>query len=148
MNFVSFYNIAICERALICHTIRKVTFWSKKSILTKLYNFLGTSKLSITKKCKSSTFSRVLFIFVADAMVMSIASLGPILRTFPHRWIPALPQSSIWRPNSTAVNVRNLISLQAIRGLLPLLLLLPVSQLMQIPLRNVPTFILFMVILV
>ena len=93
-------------------------------------------------------FSSIPFIFVADAMVMSIASLGPILRTFPHPWIPALPQSSIWKPNSTAVNVRNLISLQAIRGLFPLLL--PVSQLdnMQIPLRNVPTFILFMVILV
>ena len=41
------------------HTIRKVKFLSKNSILTKLYNFLGKSKLSITKKCKSSTFSRV-----------------------------------------------------------------------------------------
>ena len=41
------------------HTIRKVKFLSKKSILTKLYNFLGKSKLSTTKKCKSPTFSRV-----------------------------------------------------------------------------------------
>ena len=41
------------------HTIRKVKFLSKNSILTKLYNFLRKSKLSTTKKCKSSTFSRV-----------------------------------------------------------------------------------------
>ena len=41
------------------HTIRKVKFLSKKSILTKLYNFLGKSKLSTTKKGKSPTFSRV-----------------------------------------------------------------------------------------
>ena len=38
---------------------RKVKFLSKKSILTKLYNFLGKSKLSTTKKCKTTTFSRV-----------------------------------------------------------------------------------------
>ena len=36
----------------------KSQFLSKNSILTKLYNFLGKSKLSTTKKCKSSTFSR------------------------------------------------------------------------------------------
>ena len=41
------------------HTIRKVKFLSKNSILTKLYNFLGKSKLSTTKRCKSPTFSRV-----------------------------------------------------------------------------------------
>ena len=41
------------------HTIRKVKFLSKNSILTKLYNFLGKSMLSTTKKCKSPTFSRV-----------------------------------------------------------------------------------------
>ena len=41
------------------HTIRKVKFLSTNSILTKLYNFLGKSKLSITKECKSPTFSRV-----------------------------------------------------------------------------------------
>ena len=41
------------------HTIRKIKFLSKNSILTKLYNFLGKSKLSTTKKCKSPTFSRV-----------------------------------------------------------------------------------------
>ena len=41
------------------HTIRKVKFLSKNSILTKLYNFLGKLKLSTTKKCKSPTFSRV-----------------------------------------------------------------------------------------
>ena len=38
---------------------QKVKFLSKKSILTKLYNFLGKSKLSTTKKCKTTTFSRV-----------------------------------------------------------------------------------------
>ena len=43
----------------VIHTIRKVKFLSKNSILTKLYNFLGKSKLSTTKKCKSPTFSRV-----------------------------------------------------------------------------------------
>ena len=32
------------------HTIRKVKFLSKNSILTKLYNFLGKSMLSTTKK--------------------------------------------------------------------------------------------------
>ena len=41
------------------HTIRKVKFLSKNSILTKLYNFLGKSKLSTTKKCETPTFSRV-----------------------------------------------------------------------------------------
>ena len=37
----------------------KSNFYQKNSILTKLYNFLGKSKLSTTKKFKSSTFSRV-----------------------------------------------------------------------------------------
>ena len=37
----------------------KIKFLSKNSILTKLCNFLGKSKLSTTKKCKSPTFSRV-----------------------------------------------------------------------------------------
>ena len=41
------------------HTIRKVKFLFKNGILTKLYNFLGKSKLSTTKTCKSPTFSRV-----------------------------------------------------------------------------------------
>ena len=41
------------------HTIRKVKFLSENSILSKLYNFHVTSKLSTTKKCKSPTFSRV-----------------------------------------------------------------------------------------
>ena len=40
------------------HTIRKVKFLSINSILTKFYNFLGKSKLSTTKKCKTTTFSR------------------------------------------------------------------------------------------
>ena len=43
------------------HTIRKVKFSSRNLILTKLYNFLGKSKLSTTKKCKTSTFSRTFF---------------------------------------------------------------------------------------
>ena len=42
----------------ILHTIRKVKFLSKNSILTKLYNFLEKSKLSTTKKCKTTTFWR------------------------------------------------------------------------------------------
>ena len=37
----------------------KSNFLSKNSILTKLYNFLGKSKLSTTKKFKSPTLSRV-----------------------------------------------------------------------------------------
>ena len=41
------------------HTIRKLKFLSKNSIMTKLYNFLGKSKLSTTKTCKSPTFSQV-----------------------------------------------------------------------------------------
>ena len=45
----------------VIHTIRKVKFLSKNSILTKLYNFLGKSKLSTTKTCKSPTFSRVFY---------------------------------------------------------------------------------------
>ena len=44
---------------VILHTNRKVKFLSKNSILTKLCNFLGKSKLSTTKKCKSPRFSRV-----------------------------------------------------------------------------------------
>ena len=42
------------SRIQCLHTIRKVNFLSKNSILTKLYNFLGKSKLSTAKKCKIS----------------------------------------------------------------------------------------------
>ena len=57
----------------VIHTIRKVKFLSKNSILTKLYNFLGKSKLSTTKKCKSPTFSRVFLpkIFLTIFLVKS-----------------------------------------------------------------------------
>ena len=54
--FLSFY---FCSKCITKHSIRKVKFVSKNSILTKLYNFLGKSMLSTTKKCKSPTFSRV-----------------------------------------------------------------------------------------
>ena len=43
----------------ILHTIRKVKFLYKNSILTKLYNFLVKSKLSTAKKSKTAAFSRV-----------------------------------------------------------------------------------------
>ena len=67
IKFTFVHKLNTSRRACICshkrtrhtHTIRKVKFLSKNSILTKLYNFLGKSKLSTTKKCKSSTFSRV-----------------------------------------------------------------------------------------
>ena len=45
--------------AILATIFEKSNFCQKNSILTKLYNFLGKSKLSITKKCKSPTFSRV-----------------------------------------------------------------------------------------
>ena len=47
------------SNSFLNHTIRKVKFLSKNSILTKLYNFLRKSQLSTTKKCKATTFSRV-----------------------------------------------------------------------------------------
>ena len=53
------------------HTIRKVKFLSKNSILTKLYNFLGKSKLSTTKTCKSPTFSRVFDTFSREIKVVN-----------------------------------------------------------------------------
>ena len=43
------------------HYSKSQIFVQKKSILTKLYNFLGKSKLSTTKKCKSPTFSPVFY---------------------------------------------------------------------------------------
>ena len=83
-NFMHFYN---CQLVVICnilqfrkfilsslfliHTIRKVKFLSKNSILTKPHHFtsfspkffltifLVKSKLSTAKKSKTTTFSRV-----------------------------------------------------------------------------------------
>ena len=40
------------------HTIRKLKFLSKNSIMTKLCNFLGKSKLSTAKKPQTAAFSR------------------------------------------------------------------------------------------
>ena len=72
--YVQLYFWIFCAKnhtILVLHTIRKVKFLSKNSILTKpqhfhefftqffLTIFLVKSKLSTTKKCKSPTFSQV-----------------------------------------------------------------------------------------
>ena len=64
LNVKSLLQLPFCKTffltiSLLAHTIPKVKFLSKKSFLTILYNFLGNSKLSTTKKCKPPTFSRV-----------------------------------------------------------------------------------------
>ena len=52
-------NFCPIKSDLSGNTIWKVKFLSKNSILTKLYNFLGKSKLSTAEKYKTAAFSRV-----------------------------------------------------------------------------------------
>ena len=58
-DFKQMMRMAIDQHLVSIHTIRKVKFLCKNSIVTKLYNFLGKSKLSTAIKSKTTTFSRV-----------------------------------------------------------------------------------------